>query len=51
MSFLTSIFTSIAVHLRMVLEGLAAPFQIAAAGLSASGDAHEDPFVIIRRPP
>ena len=38
MSFLVNIVTSIAIRLRMWLEGIAAPFQIGAAVLAASGD-------------
>src|SRR5262245_60889226 len=38
MSFLTNLVTSVVVRLRMLLEGLAAPFQIAPAILAASGD-------------
>ena len=38
MSFLTSFVTAIVVRLRMLLDGLVAPFQIASAILSASGD-------------
>jgi cytochrome P450 len=38
MSFLTSAVMAIVAHLRMWLEGLAAPFQLAPAILSAKGD-------------
>jgi cytochrome P450 len=38
MSFLTSLVTSVVVRLRMWLDGVAAPFQIAPAILAASGD-------------
>jgi cytochrome P450 len=38
MSFLTSFITSFVIRLRMVLDGLVAPFQIAPAILGASGD-------------
>ena len=38
MSFLTSAVTAIAVHLRMWVEGLVAPFQVGAAILAAGGD-------------
>jgi cytochrome P450 len=38
MSFLTSFVTSVFVRLQMLLDGLVAPFQIASAILSASGD-------------
>ena len=38
MSFLTNFVTSFAVRLRMLLDGLVAPFQIAPAILAASGD-------------
>lgn len=38
MSFLVNIVTSIAIRLQMWLEGIAAPFQIGAAILAASGD-------------
>jgi cytochrome P450 len=38
MSLLVNIVTTIAIRLRMVAEGLLAPFQIAAAILTASGD-------------
>jgi cytochrome P450 len=38
MSFLINIVTAIAIRLRMWLEGIAAPFQIGAAILAASGD-------------
>jgi cytochrome P450 len=38
MSFLTNFVTSVAVRLRMLLDGLVAPFQIVPAILAASGD-------------